>query len=137
MTSPKVLAVAAAALAAVAALGLIFDGPRAAVYPAVAAILCGLSIYLQTRYPETLKHWTRRRIVDTTTVTVLAAALSLGGFMLATPGFSSWTLPVTSLVVILATMLFAFARLLKAEPRNDHAAQRRANERDHGTDPMT
>jgi predicted permease len=136
MKSPKVLAVAAVALVGVAVLGLIFDGPRAWVYPAVAAILCGLSIYLQTRYPETLKHWTRRRIVDTTAVTVLAAALTLGGFMLATPGFTSWTLPVTSLV-ILATMPFAFARLLKAKRRNDHAAQRGANERDHGTDATT
>jgi predicted permease len=136
MKSPKVLVVAAVALVGVAVLGLIFDGPRAWVYPTVAAILCGLSIYLQTRYPETLKHWTRRRIVDTTAVTVLAAALTLGGFMLATPDFTSWTLPVTSLVV-LAIMPFAFARLLKAERRNDHTAQRGANERDHGTDATT
>jgi hypothetical protein len=137
MTSPKVLAVAAVALAALAAGGLIFDGPRAAVYPAVTTILCGLSIYMQTRYPDTLKHWTRRRIVDTTAVTVLAAALSVGGFILAAPSFSSWTLPVTSLVVMLATMPFAFARLLKGHRRNNHAAQSAANERDHGTDPTT
>jgi hypothetical protein len=134
MTSPRVFAVAAAALAAVAVIALILDGPKAAVYPAVTASLCGLSIYLQTRYPETLKHWTRRRIVDTMASAVLAAALSLGGFMWTTPGPTGWTLPVTMLVIV-PTMTFSFARRLKAERRDHHAAQRAANERDHSTHP--
>jgi hypothetical protein len=51
MTSSTVLAVAAIALGQVAVVGLIVDGPRAGVFPAVTAVLCGLSIHLQESLP--------------------------------------------------------------------------------------
>ena len=68
----RVLAVAAVALVVVAVVGLILDGPKAAYYPAVTVILCGPNIYLQTRYPQTMKRWSGRCVIDTTALTVLA-----------------------------------------------------------------
>lgn len=123
----------AVALAVVAVVALVLDGPRAAVYPAVTALLCGTSLYLRARYPETLKHWTRRRIVDTTAFYVLAVALVVGGILLSGPGQLRWTLPATSLVIG-AAMAYTFARFVMAEVRSPQAAQRAANERDHSTD---
>jgi hypothetical protein len=73
MTRTLVQAIAAAALVLVAVVGLILDGLRAAYYPAVTALLCGLSVLLQIRYPQSMKHWTRRRIIDTAAFIVLAA----------------------------------------------------------------
>jgi hypothetical protein len=48
-------------------------------------------------------------------------------------GPSVWTVPVTSLVIIVATMPFAIARLVRVAFRDLQAAQRSANERDHGS----
>jgi 4-hydroxybenzoate polyprenyltransferase len=120
----------------VAVVGLILDGLRAAYYPAVTALLCGLSVLLQIRYPQSMKHWTRRRIIDTAAFIVLAAGLLLlgGWFIMTKPdGPSVWTVPVTTLVIIVATMPFAIARLVRVAFRDLQAAQRSANERDHGS----
>jgi len=133
MTRTRVQAIAAAALVLVAVVGLILDGLRAAYYPAVTALLCGLSVLLQIRYPQSMKHWTRRRIIDTAAFIVLAAGL--GGWFITTKpdGPSVWTVPVTSLVIIVAIMPFAIARLVRAAFRDLQAAQPSANERDHGS----
>jgi hypothetical protein len=116
---------------------LIAVAGRAMLSRALDRLLCGLSIYMQTRYPETLKRWTRRRIIDTTAVIVLGAALVLGGFMLMTPDRPVvWTLPVTGLVIV-ATLPFSFARLVREAVRDPQAARRAANARDHGTGAKT
>ena len=131
MTPTRVQAIAAAALVVVAVVGLILDGLRAAYYPAVMALLCGLSVLLQIRYPQSMKHWTRRRIIDTAAFIVL---LLLGGWFMTKPdGAPVWTVPVTTLVIIVAAMPFAIARLVRAAFRDLQAAQPSANERDHGS----
>jgi 4-hydroxybenzoate polyprenyltransferase len=120
----------------VAVVGLILDGLRAAYYPAVTALLSGLSVLLQIRYPQSMKHWTRRRIIDTAAFIVLAAGLLLlgGWFIMTKPdGPSVWTDPVTTLIVIVATMPFAIARFVRVAFRDLRAAQRSAKERDHGS----
>jgi hypothetical protein len=133
VTRPRVLPVAAVAVAVVAVVGLVLDGPMAAYYPAVTALLAGLSIYLETRYPQPLKRWTRRRVIDTTAFLVLLVGLFAGGFLVTKPGTSlPWTLPVTGLVIV-ATMPFTFAGLVREAFPGPQAAQRAANERDHGT----
>jgi hypothetical protein len=137
MTSPKVLAVAAVGLMIVAVFGLILEGPRSAIYPAATAIACGLALYLQTRYPDTVKQWTRRRIIDTTVVVVLAVAVIGGGWLLAGREHSYWTLPVTMLTVVIVTVPFAIAGLVKDARRGEHAAEHAPNERDHGAGPAT
>ena len=132
MTPTRVQAIAAAALVVVAVVGLILDGLGAAYHPAVMALLCGLSVLLQIRYPQSMKHWTRRRIIDTAGFMVL---LLLGGWFIMTKPYGApvWTLPVTTLVIIVATMPFAIARLVRAAFRDLQAAQPSANERDHGS----
>src|SRR3954447_12562231 len=137
MTSPKVLAVAAVGLMIVAVVGLILEGPRSAIYPAVTAIACGLSLYLQTRYPDTAKQWTRRRIIDTTVVVVLVVAVIGVGLLLAGPEHSSWTIPVTMRTVVIATLPFAIAGLVRDARGGAHATEHAPNERDHRPGPTT
>jgi protein-S-isoprenylcysteine O-methyltransferase Ste14 len=135
--SPRILAVATFALTVVAIVGLILDGPKAAYFPAATALLAGLSIYLQIRHPQTQKHWTRRRVIDTTAFFVLLAAFVLGGFLVTRPASPiPWTLPVTVLVII-ATMPFSLVGLVREALQAPQATPRAANERDHGTGPST
>jgi hypothetical protein len=58
-----------------------------------------------------LKLWTGRRIAHTAAVTVVAAGLIAGGFMLTKGSPMSWTLLVTSV----ATASVTVVRRLKAE----------------------
>lgn len=114
MTGLEVFAVAAAALMIVALAGLIVDGPRAAVYPAVTAICCGLLIYLDSRYPKTLRQWTSRRVIDTAVVIVLAAAFLVAGLLLTvSEHLSSWTTPVAILTLLVA---YGIAHVVAAAP---------------------
>ena len=137
MTSPRVLAVATFALTVVAVVGLIIEGPRAAYFPAATAVLSGLSIYLQIRHPQTPKHWTTRRVIDTTAFVVLLAAFLVGGVLVTRPANPiPWTTPVTALVIV-ATMPFSFIRLVREAFQVPQAGPRAANERDHGTGPTT
>lgn len=135
MTNPKVLAVATFALTVVAVVGLILEGPRAAYFPAATALLAGLSIYLQIRHPQTPKHWTTRRVIDTTAFFVLLAAFLVGGFVVTRPPNPiPWTTPVTTLVIV-ATIPFTFARRVREAFQVPQAGSHAANERDHGTGP--
>ncbi|MEJ1105449.1 MULTISPECIES: hypothetical protein [unclassified Kribbella] len=130
MTSPKIHAVAAIAFAVVALVGLILDGPRAAYYPAVSALISGLVIYQEARHPQSPKRSTKRRIIDTTFF-VLFTALFVGGVLVIKPSTSlPWTVPVTALVIA-ATLPFTFAGVIRDAFRGQQAAQRPANERDH------
>lgn len=115
VTRPRVFAVAAVAFAVVAVVGLVLDGPKAAHYPAVAALVAGLLVYLEIRCPQALKTWSRRRIIDTTAFFVLLVALFGGGFLVP---FTSmpWTVPVTGLVVV-ATMPFTLVELVRESLR--------------------
>ena len=113
MTSPKVLAVATFGLTVVAVVGLALDGPRTAYFPAATALVSGLSIYLQIRHRRTPKHWTTRRVIDTTAFFVLLVAFVVGGFLVTRPvNPVPWTMPVTALV-IMATMPFSFVGLVR------------------------
>jgi len=99
--------------------------PNGGGLPATGATTCGLLISMYARYPDRMKHWTWRSIIDITAVLVLLVAVVVGSFWWAGPEHSSWTLPVTTLTILSGTLPFTIARIVRDALGANHAASTR------------
>jgi hypothetical protein len=113
MTSLRVVGIMTLAFAILAVVGLILEGPMAAYFPGWFALAGLLELYLQRRYPPTLKAWSARRIIDTTAVLVLLIGAVVAVFMLVDLDRSPRWMPLAVLLIMTPIVLIDGVGLVK------------------------